>query len=138
MTALSKEKECDALTDWIRSITNHLYWVAASTPDGDGDLMWEKWQSVGNHIQNVHSGHGSLFPTCTHAELDSSTRKKKWLKPGINCVLCMFGNKQKPHLKFNQRVYNFLFLLGPGLMLGNWQRSNDEIQLPLHFICCII
>lgn len=43
--------------------------------------MWEKWQSVGNHIQNIHSGHGSLFPTCTRGELDSSTRKKRWLKP---------------------------------------------------------
>lgn len=81
LTALSKEKECEALTSWIRSITNHLYWVAGSTPDGDGQLMWEKWQSVGNHIQNIHSGHGSLFPTCTHDELDSSTRKKRWLKP---------------------------------------------------------
>ncbi|XP_006825603.2 uncharacterized protein LOC102807096 [Saccoglossus kowalevskii] len=53
---LSKEKECGVIQDWIRSVTNHLYWTAASTPDGNGDLMTDKWTSVGNHIQNIHEG----------------------------------------------------------------------------------
>ncbi|KAJ8309514.1 hypothetical protein KUTeg_014388 [Tegillarca granosa] len=35
---------------WIKSLTDHLYWVAASTPSGHKDQMWEKWTSVGNHI----------------------------------------------------------------------------------------
>ncbi|XP_069133572.1 uncharacterized protein [Argopecten irradians] len=82
LVALAKEKECDDLHRWIKSITNHLYWVASSTPDGNGDLMLQKWSSIGNHIQNLHDGHGSLFPVCTHGPIDPSRRTKKWLKPG--------------------------------------------------------
>ncbi|XP_060077949.1 uncharacterized protein LOC132557477 [Ylistrum balloti] len=82
LVALSKEKECDNLQRWIKSITNHLYWVASSTPDGNGDMMLQKWESIVNHIKNIHHGHGTLFPVCTHEPLDPSYSKKKWLKPG--------------------------------------------------------
>ncbi|XP_077867910.1 uncharacterized protein LOC100376482 [Saccoglossus kowalevskii] len=82
MLALSKEKECGILQDWIKSVTNHLYWTAASTPDGNGDLMMDKWTSVGNHIQNIHEGHGTFFPRCEHDDLTRQERRKRWLKPG--------------------------------------------------------
>ena len=36
---LTKYKECDMVNDWIKSITNHLYWCAASSPEGDGNEM---------------------------------------------------------------------------------------------------
>ncbi|KAJ8043860.1 hypothetical protein HOLleu_11148 [Holothuria leucospilota] len=57
-----------------------MYWVAASTPDGNGD-MFAKWLSVANHIQNVHDHDSQLFPKCLHGPLDEPERKKKWLKP---------------------------------------------------------
>ena len=82
LLALSKEKDCDELHKWIKSITNHLYWVAASTPTADGQLMTQKWESLLNHIQNVHEGHGLLFPTCIHEDLSLHARPKKWLRPG--------------------------------------------------------
>ncbi|XP_050400994.1 uncharacterized protein LOC126817865 [Patella vulgata] len=82
LTALSKEKDRGDIVHWIKSVSNHLYWVAASTLSADGQLMLEKWLSVQNHIQNVHQGHGDLFTICSHGELVGSERKKLWLKPG--------------------------------------------------------
>ena len=82
LTALSKEKQCEELQPWIKSICNHLYWVAASTPNGNGQMMTEKWLSLGNHIQNLHVHDGALFPSCEHPPLEGIERKKKWFKPG--------------------------------------------------------
>eukprot|EP00105_Crassostrea_gigas_P027708 XP_011449140.1 PREDICTED: uncharacterized protein LOC105343451 [Crassostrea gigas] len=79
--AASKLKECEDIFGWNKSLTNHLYWVAASTPDGDGDVMWAKWESVENHIHNVHDGHSDAFPTSAHETLDGDQRQKKWIKP---------------------------------------------------------
>lgn len=42
LTRLSKERECNILQQWIKSLTKHLYWVASSTPSGHKDLMWDK------------------------------------------------------------------------------------------------
>ncbi|XP_056000372.1 uncharacterized protein LOC125656629 isoform X1 [Ostrea edulis] len=80
--AAAKQSECGQLSKWSRSLTNHLYWVAASTPNGDGDLMWAKWESVENHVHNKHEGHNELFPSCAHGMLYGDERKKKWIKPG--------------------------------------------------------
>ncbi|ELU01281.1 hypothetical protein CAPTEDRAFT_225303 [Capitella teleta] len=63
MLALSARKECSELQGWIKSAVNHLYWVASSTPDGNGPLMLAKWLSIANHLQNVHHNHGD--PLCT-------------------------------------------------------------------------
>lgn len=66
-------------------IVYHLHWVAASTPDGDGERMLFKWLSLLNHIANIHHGHDNLivklnhqikmlepvclFPACVHIPL---------------------------------------------------------------------
>ncbi|XP_070209079.1 uncharacterized protein [Littorina saxatilis] len=39
LVKLAREKDCGELTSWNRSINNHLYWVAASTPNSDRQLM---------------------------------------------------------------------------------------------------
>ena len=44
--------------------------------------MMEKWLSVANHVQNIHSHDGDLFPHCEHGELKGRERRKKWLKAG--------------------------------------------------------
>ncbi|XP_077864721.1 uncharacterized protein LOC144350407 [Saccoglossus kowalevskii] len=51
MLALSKEKECGVIQNWIRSVTNHLYWTAASTPDGNGTKPLEKLITLLNSRQ---------------------------------------------------------------------------------------
>ena len=39
LAKLSQYKDCEIVGAWIKSITNHMYWCAASAPDGDGQLM---------------------------------------------------------------------------------------------------
>lgn len=73
---LAKEKGCDIIGQWSKSMVNHLYWCALSTKSGDGEEMLEKWLSLLNHVHNKHRGHGKLYKKCTHSRL----RNRKWLK----------------------------------------------------------
>ena len=75
LEALAKQKDCNLVGKWLRSIINHLYWSVASTPNGDAETMKVKWLSLDNHVHNVHSGHHELFPNCLHGP---QVRKKKW------------------------------------------------------------
>ena len=75
--ALSKEKDCSVIGEWLRSIVNHLYWSAVSTPNGNSEIILEKWLSLDNHMHNKHKGHGKHFKNCKHGKI---TRQKKWLK----------------------------------------------------------
>jgi len=72
-----KKKKGKQVADWARSVSNHLYWCAASS-DGDGEMVSEKWLSILNHITNVHEGHGERFPKCLHGELED----RDWIKKG--------------------------------------------------------
>lgn len=80
--ALSKEKDCSDVSPWIKSMVNHMYWTAASSANLNEDLILAKWQSISNHIINIHDGHSTLFPSCQHDDLEGRERHKKWLKPG--------------------------------------------------------
>ena len=80
-----KKKGCEVLQKWSHSISNHMYWCAASS-GGDGETMVQKWLSMLNHVRNVHEGHGDLFPKCLHGPLDNE-RKRKWLVDGKYCIL---------------------------------------------------
>ena len=80
---LAKEKDCALAGEWIKSIINHLYWCASSTPDGNGDVMEAKWLSVVNHIRNRHTQHDRLFPKCLHAKYKRRRGEAvKWMKQG--------------------------------------------------------
>lgn len=57
LTALSKEKECELLTQWIRKIGCY-------------------------HVQNIHEHDGDLYDGCPHGPLEGTARHKKWFKPG--------------------------------------------------------
>ena len=83
MTAVAKQKGCEVIGQWEKSIINHLYWCVASTLDGDGDMMRDKWLSLDNHIHNVHRRHSKSFPKCQHGRLN-----RKWLKRRMSlCTL---------------------------------------------------
>ena len=75
--ALAKERDCSVIGEWVRSIINHLYWSAVSTPNGNSEVIPEKWLSPDNHIRNKHKGHGKHFKNCKHGRI---TKQKKWLK----------------------------------------------------------
>ena len=81
LDALAKEKDCELVGEWKKSVINHLYWSAVSTPNGNGELIKAKWISLDNHINNKHRGHGKLFPKCAHKAIKRAGRKKKWFKP---------------------------------------------------------
>ncbi|KAM9327706.1 uncharacterized protein KZ484_019184 [Pholidichthys leucotaenia] len=76
-------KECPEVKPWLKSISNHMYWCAASSHGQSPDVIVAKWQSLGNHIQNKHSNHGPLFPACLHDDPGTQTKPKKWLKPRV-------------------------------------------------------
>ncbi|KAK3106929.1 hypothetical protein FSP39_003265 [Pinctada imbricata] len=82
LISLAREKDCHEIQDWIQSISNHLYWSAASSQDGNGQLILQKWQSVANHVMNIHEHRGDLFPECAHETLEGRERQKPWLKQG--------------------------------------------------------
>ena len=79
----SREKKYEGIGPWIQSISNHLWWSAA-TCNGDPNLLTEKWVSLCNHITNKHSWQtGTVFHECSHPPLTSRQIKRTcWLKPG--------------------------------------------------------
>ena len=78
-----REKDCDDLGLWKKAVLNHLYWTAASTPDGNPDVMEAKWKSLVNHLQDIHEHDMPAFPACYHPPLRDQDRDKQWLVPGI-------------------------------------------------------
>ena len=68
------------MSEWQRSIINHLYWCVSSTNNDKSDLIKAKWLSLDNHIHNVHRKHSKDFPKCAHGKLKGQDRKRKWFK----------------------------------------------------------
>lgn len=102
--AVAKQKECELVGQWQRSIINHLYWCVASTPSGDGELLKAKWLSLERHIHNIHSGHGELYPECAHGELEY---RRKWFKRRKNCCKCNIGSHPVPPTVINTCYLTF-------------------------------
>lgn len=82
LDSAAKDRKCETIKLWRPAIVNHLYWTAASTPDGNGDLMEAKWTSLVNHVQDIHEHDTPAFPTCAHPPLEGEHRDKEWLEPG--------------------------------------------------------
>jgi len=72
---VAKYKDCEVVGEWIKSITNHMYWCAAKSPGGDGKEMAIRWKSLIDHLCDQHEN-------CYHTQ-DLGDRRKKWLQPGI-------------------------------------------------------
>ena len=53
LTNKAKQKGCEELAPWIWSISNHLWWSAA-TCDGSVQLLWDKWKSVLDPVSSRH------------------------------------------------------------------------------------
>ena len=83
---LGKQKGCELVCEWQKSIINHLYWcVSSSSNDDDNDnstneLIKAKWLSLDNHVHNVHKKNSKEFPKCLHGRLRGRDKKKKWFK----------------------------------------------------------
>lgn len=83
ISKLAKEKDCEALNDWIKPCENHLQWSATSTFDGNGSVIWAKFISFLRHITNKHTGHGDpVFNKCAHGDIPA----RKWLTAGMSAI----------------------------------------------------
>ena len=49
-----KVSGCEAINEWIRPCTNHLYWSAKTTHDGNAEAIWAKFSSFLSHVVNKH------------------------------------------------------------------------------------
>ena len=83
LEALSRERDCEIVKLWKPFLTNHLFWVAASTPSGNADMMEGKWRSMINHVQDIHEHEIPAYPACQHEPLEGENRDKEWFEPGI-------------------------------------------------------
>ena len=45
LNKIAKEKGFEALVPWVKPCVNHLYWCATSTLDGNGEVIWAKFES---------------------------------------------------------------------------------------------
>lgn len=81
ITSKSKEKECEELLNWSKSISNHLHWCA-ETCDGNKELLREKWISVLYHVADIHSwDSANLYHECQHPPIPPDVnRAKRWLQ----------------------------------------------------------
>lgn len=135
--ALAKRKNCQDVGKWHKAIKHHMYHVASTTPDGDGEKMVAKWQMLPLHVQNIHRNKmNKLQPKCEHARLRGATRNRLWLKPGksqINAfhglILCGFSIHNMAHAVKN----NLAFFIGsePAVAIENLltnKRLLDDIS----------
>ncbi|CAH3143473.1 unnamed protein product, partial [Porites lobata] len=96
---LAKKKECEDVGEWRQSVSNHMYWCAATTPDGNGRTMQEKWKILPLHIQNIHVNQSSeLYKECGHGELEGEARDRLWLQPGSTAAVKLEELVTKPQL----------------------------------------
>ena len=71
-------KSCGNLLNWTSSITNHLWWNAA-TCNHDPVLLAEKWTSIIHHIVNAHSWtENENFHRCAHPALSNDQQRKNY------------------------------------------------------------
>ena len=61
-----------------------MYWCAASTADGNGEVIQEKRKILPLHTQNIHvNAESDLYPECGHGNLLGDAADRLWLQPGI-------------------------------------------------------
>ncbi|KAK0146404.1 G2/M phase-specific E3 ubiquitin-protein ligase [Merluccius polli] len=129
--ALGKQKNCDDVLGWEKSINNHVYWVASSTGDQDQELREAKWNSLGNHIQGIHSGHSAIFPTCLHGDLQEE-RAKNWLTPGTKAA-------EKLHdIITNPTLVKDIKKMSSGHQTSSLESFHNNVTGPIHIVNVII
>ena len=80
---INKYKDCEVVGEWTKSITNHMYWCAASS-DGNGEEMVKRWKSLMDHLCNDHSHcYGDhRLETCVNCIL-FQIQYRSWLQHSI-------------------------------------------------------
>jgi ribonuclease HI len=82
----AKKKDCEELLPWIQSVSNHL-WYCAATCDKNVDILRETWLSLLHHITGKHQWKASreykLVKKCGHPRISAKDQKEiQWLESG--------------------------------------------------------
>ena len=86
LTKKAKKKDCQELLPWIQSVSNHLWWCAA-TCEQNADLLREKWLSLLHHITGKHRWRAfkefKLIKKCGHPRISAKDQKEIiWIEKG--------------------------------------------------------
>ena len=141
---LGKQKGCELVCEWQKSIINHLYWCVSSSSNDDNDdnseLVKAKWLSLDNHVHNVHKKHSKEFPKCLHRRLRSRDKKKTGLKDvsGIYLykhVIVLFIIDTKASEKLTPLLLNSNHLKDITRLSSSYQTSSLESfhNIVIHF-----
>ncbi|KAK7489170.1 hypothetical protein BaRGS_00019548 [Batillaria attramentaria] len=99
---------------WIKSICNHLYWVAVSTPNADGQLMLEKWCLAVQSPPQQAPAQGSKVPAVP-ASRPGRRREKQELDKSRSVSSWLVLKSLKSGLKFSGCLTKFNLSLGTKL-----------------------
>ncbi|XP_066439004.1 uncharacterized protein [Eleutherodactylus coqui] len=77
----AKHKDCEILYQWVEAIRNHIWW-SSHTCCRNPDLLIQKWNSVIQHVSNVHEWDGdSDCKACPHPPLpEEMVSSTNWLE----------------------------------------------------------
>ena len=79
LTKKAKKKSCVQLLPWIQSVSNHL-WYCAATCDNNAGILREKWLSLLHHITGKHcwkaSKENKLVKKCGHPRISAKDQKR--------------------------------------------------------------
>ena len=138
LLALSKIKGNEIISEWITPCTNHFYWSATTTIDGDGRVILAKFMVFLNHVTNVHEHlQNPLFNKCDHGK---NVRPKKWIPIGEFPLLCIslfisvdFNMFQftSVYFKYSENLQNRTFFKTPwgGLFRNGTGKQETSVNL---------
>jgi hypothetical protein len=106
LTELGRKKAFKVILQWIRHITNHL-WYAASTCQESADVLIKKWRSLIYHIQGKHEwrNENGELEKCEHNELEDE-RKIDWFVAGSEAFKALSKIVTDPRLLKDIRQLN--------------------------------
>ena len=80
LRGVNKEKGCEIINDWLKSVRKHLYWSVQTAIPGFEALIVAEWKSTVRHMTGKHEDHPDpLFTSCAHGELG----ERKWIPIGM-------------------------------------------------------
>ncbi|CAH3169104.1 unnamed protein product [Pocillopora meandrina] len=80
LLALSREKGCEIIKEWMKGIRKHLYWCVTSTKAGFESHILATGNSLLRHVSNKHNNHPDpLYKQCSFDKLKLPLTKKMLL-----------------------------------------------------------
>ena len=90
LTMKAKKKGNEPLFQWIKCVSNHLWWCS-QTCGGSAESLRERWISILNHVVDKHRWENNkYFHKCGHGSLSRRKEKKtKWLEDGSSAYIAI-------------------------------------------------